>query len=129
MTDSQEHDQSILRAAFKIDWNVPDDAPTYYANNMLFQYGEHEGCLLFFEVVPPVIMGDPDEMKAQFEKIKAVTAKCKARIIIPKDMLQRFATVLQESAAKVSAFEQSDQNAANKLLSAGNSSLVQKTKG
>jgi hypothetical protein len=47
-------EKDTSRILLPIEWHVPDDLVTRYANNLLIQHTEHEFILSFFEILPPL---------------------------------------------------------------------------
>jgi len=62
-----------------IKWAVPASTTTVYANNMAILYGEHDCYLLFFEGIPPLLVGQTPEQQAEyFSKTDSITVNCVA---------------------------------------------------
>jgi hypothetical protein len=83
-----------------IEWYVPEDLVSRYANNIVVQYEEHEFIISFFEVRPPVLLGSSEEIKAKLEQVKSVRAECVARIIVAADRMPVFIEALQGNLEK-----------------------------
>src|SRR5260370_25654366 len=105
MPENQAKNEETLpqQLAVALDWQIPPNTPNFYANNMLVQYGEYEVILLFFETMPPLIFGTPEEMKRQVESLKSVPAKCVARVSIAKELLPKIVVAIQDRSAKAIA--------------------------
>ncbi|MCP4682431.1 MAG: DUF3467 domain-containing protein [Desulfobacterales bacterium] len=71
-----------------IDWHVPEDVASQYANNMVVQHMDNEFVLSFFETFPPIIVGSSEDIKGKVDEVKDVRAKCVARIIIPQNKMK-----------------------------------------
>ena len=81
-----------------VTWAMPAGITTVYANNMVVQYGEHDCYMMFFEGVPPLLVGLTPEQQAEFfNKIESVTVNCVARVAIPKNLMPAIIKVLQET--------------------------------
>ncbi len=79
-----------------IEWHFPEGVSAKYATNITVQRTEHEYIVSFFEIYPPLIVGDsPADVAKQVENIKSVAAECIARIIIAADRFPEFLSVLQ----------------------------------
>ena len=83
--------------AIPIEWKIPDDIVSRFANNILVQQGENEFILSFFEVLPPVLLGSPEEVEAKLEEVEAVQAECVARIIVPAEKMLDFVRAMSEN--------------------------------
>ena len=80
-----------------IEWYVPANMAGRYATNIVVQHVEHEFIISFFEVQPPMLLGTPEERKAQLEEAKAVRAVCVARVIVAAERMPSFLKVLQDN--------------------------------
>src|SRR5829696_7668297 len=73
-------------------FGVPAGMPSRYAHHLIVQQGESEVLLSFFEVIPPLLVGSPDEQKETLKK--GVRADCVARITVSKSRYPDFVRVL-----------------------------------
>lgn len=89
--------QEPEQIAVPIDWHVPEDLTCQYATNLVVQHTDHEFMISFFRAAPPLIIGTPEEQKAQLEELGRVRADCVARIIIAPGRMPEFVQVLQNS--------------------------------
>ena len=80
-----------------IRWHFPSGVQSRYATNLVVQHTEHEFVISFFEVYPPVILGDPEERKNALEQVEAVPAICVSRVIVAPGRLAEFIQVLQDN--------------------------------
>ncbi len=83
----KESERSVL---LPLEWNVPDDLVARYATNMVVQRAENEFLISFFEVKPPIILGEPEQIVAQVKNLKSMKAKCVAQIIVAADKMPDF---------------------------------------
>ena len=83
-----------------LEWHFPGDIISRYATNMVVQHTEHEFIVSFFEVRPPVLLGEVEEQEAALEQVKSVRADCVARIIVAPERLKEFIQVLQDNLDK-----------------------------
>ena len=90
MTEREE--EGIL---IPIEWGSPVEGMSPYATSLLVQHGEHEFILLFFQALPPVVLGTPEERKAQLEEVGSVRAECVAHVIVAADKMPDIIRVLQ----------------------------------
>jgi len=90
-------DQKPEQVAVPIQWHVPEDLTCQYATNLVVQHTEHEFVISFFRTAPPLIVGTPEETRAQLEQIGYVRADCVARIVVAASRMPDFVQVLQGS--------------------------------
>ena len=77
-----------------IEWHVPEDIASQYANNMIVQHADNEFIVSFFETLPPLIVGSPEDIKTQLDAVEGVRSKCVARIIIAPEKMRDFIQAL-----------------------------------
>lgn len=96
-----ENDEiKVKQLEFPLDWVVPDHIVARYATNMVVQHGENEFFISFFEVKPPLILGNPQEVREQMGKIKALPANCVAQVIVSDDKMKSFIDALSNNYKK-----------------------------
>ena len=95
-----EHDPNERQAS--IEWHIPEGTVSRYATNMVVQHSEQEFILSFFELLPPIILGTPQELE-KLDKMTSVRAECIARVIVSADRMPKFIEVLQQTLEKVAA--------------------------
>jgi len=83
-----------------IEWHVPEDITSQYANNIVVQHTNSEFFVSFFETLPPLIIGSPEDTRAQIDEVKEVQAKCLARIVIAPNKMKDFIQALNVNFAK-----------------------------
>jgi hypothetical protein len=75
------------------------DVETAFANHFTVQLSAHGEVLLsFFEIVPPLILGDAEERQRKIEAVKEVTARCVARIALSGERFQEVAATMASRA-------------------------------
>ena len=80
-----------------LNWHIPDEIISRYATNMTVQQGENEFIISFFEVIPPIILGDPEARAKKFMELEEINAECVARVIIAADKLPSFIEAMQSN--------------------------------
>jgi len=88
-------DQSPNEATISIDWRLPDDFPSVYANNVYTQSGEYEIILSFFQTKLPLLTGTPEENKAKLQQLGKIPAECVSRVIVHPDLIPKMIQALQ----------------------------------
>jgi hypothetical protein len=73
-----------------IEWHIPDGMTGRHATNIVVQYVEGEYVVSFFELVPPIVLGEPEERLKQIEQLTSVRAQCVARIVVPAHKMEGF---------------------------------------
>jgi len=76
---------------------VPQDVQCQYATNLVVQRSDHEFLVSFFHVLPPLLAGPAEEVKAKLDEVSAVRAECVARVIVAAGRMREFVDVLQRS--------------------------------
>ena len=82
--------------ALKINFRIPGRMPSVYAHHLLVHPGENEVSISFFEVVPPVILGENQEDQIKILQETGLTADCVARIIVSKARFPSFVNAMQQ---------------------------------
>lgn len=96
----------------KLNFRVPSRMPTLYAHHMTIQPSENEVLLSFFEVIPPLTLGEPeDQIKALQET--GVIAECVARITVAKNTFPDFTQAMQQTLSQMSSEPQGTEEGQN----------------
>ena len=88
--ENNEDQKDKKKIQIPIAWYYPEDLITRYSTNLLVQAAENEIILSFFEIIPPILLGSPDDIEAQLEQTEAIKAKCVARIIVSGEKFPDF---------------------------------------
>jgi len=83
-----------IKKKIPIEWHVPEDVATQYANNIVVQHTENEFIVSFFETIPPLIIGSPEDIKTQIDGMEEIRSKCVARIIFASEKMRGFIQAL-----------------------------------
>lgn len=75
--------------------------PSLFANHLVIQYDGEEFHLGFFEMKPPLVVGNPEEAKQQLEQIEHAEAHCVANIVVSKGRMKRFAEAISRNVTRV----------------------------
>jgi hypothetical protein len=88
--------------SFKVplEWHYSEGIISRYATNMAIQNTENEFVISFFELQPPLLLGEPDDIQEKLKKIKSVRAECVARVIISNAKMPDFIAALQQNYEK-----------------------------
>jgi len=78
-----------------IEWTSMGDVDSRYSNNMIIQHTDNEFIISFFEVMPPLIVRDPDMKGKKVDEPSHATASCVARIIVNPDKVKSLIDALQ----------------------------------
>lgn len=100
MAKKEEKQEPNFPLNLQIDWKVPENIVRRYATNMVVQTGENEIFVSFFETVPPLFIGSPEEIEQQASKTKTIPANCVAAIVISPEKIPSFVDALQEIYAR-----------------------------
>ena len=72
----------------------PDGDNGKFSNHQIVQFDGHDFYLTFFEIPPPVALGEPNERKEKLLKLGSVEAKCVARVVISASRIGEFAEAI-----------------------------------
>jgi hypothetical protein len=92
------------RRQVPIVWVVPDGLRSRYASNLLIQQTDQDIQLLFFEVHPPLIVGEAPPP----DPLPPAQAECVARIIVTENRLRDFIAVFESALGQRSAAQERD---------------------
>ncbi len=80
-----------------ITFRVPADITTTHCTHLVVQPMPGRFLLSFFEVLPPLIVGETEQDKRQqWDRISSVQATCVARLCVAAADLEGFVHVLQQ---------------------------------
>ena len=95
---SESHQTETQAKPLAIDWQIPDDLVTLFANNITVQFLQHEFVLTFYQTIPPPLLGPLAEQKlARMDRVPAVAV---SRIVIAAGQLPGFVKALQDNLDK-----------------------------
>jgi hypothetical protein len=91
--DNDKSDLDMKKA--RLEYIIPADLKSLFANQMLVQHTPSGDFFLsFYEVVPPIVLSDPDERVTQAQEILQVEARCVARIAVSEVLLPKIISSL-----------------------------------
>jgi hypothetical protein len=97
MRDNQKASKNGKKIAFpegkavRLEHVFPDGLRSAFTNHITVQHtDEGEFTVAFFEVDHPVLLGEPEDIAAQVEKLESVKAHCVARIVISEKRMPKF---------------------------------------
>lgn len=93
---AEEHEEIAL----PLEWYVPEDITSRYANNFVIQHTQHEFVISFFETIPPLLLGSPEQIQATLEVMDSVRTRCVGRIILSPDRMEAFISAMQANLLK-----------------------------
>ena len=88
-------------------FGVPVGMTSRYAHHLMVQGAEHEVVLSFFEVIPPMLSGTPEEQRAILQK--GVRAECIARITVARARFPEFVKTMQDVLTVLSKEKDNDE--------------------
>jgi len=84
----------------RIVHKYPEDLKSNFVSNIIIQHESDHFILAFFEIWPPVILGETDEEKRiAIESLEQIEAKCVARLVVSPTKMREFARAIQENLA------------------------------
>jgi len=116
MSDVEQEDQQQPgQVALPIEWHFPEGLQSRYATNAVAQNGQFEVIISFFEAQLPLLLGQPEENKAQLEQLGSIRAECVSRIIVAAENLPTIIAVLQTALDNYLASKSSNQQKEEKV--------------
>lgn len=100
----------IQAVAVPIEWDVSDSIVARYATNMIVQKLENEFLISFFEIKPPIILGELDNISEKLNEMKSIRANCVAQIIISEDKMPAIIRALETNLKRSASVEDTDGN-------------------
>lgn len=84
-----------------VKYIVPPTIQPLFTNNAVVQHDQQHFAISFYEVWPPLILGETDEDKLEyFQAVDHVDAKCVAKIVMSPADLRDLIDALTENLAK-----------------------------
>ena len=80
-----------------IEWYIPDSIISRFADNIIIQHNGSEFIISFFELLPPLAIGTPEQIQTQLKSIQSVRAQCVARVIVPSRKMEAIIEALQRT--------------------------------
>ena len=84
----------------RIEFSFPEGQTATFSNYATVQNEGHEIYLSFFEIRPPLILGDEENKKKQLEELESVNAKCVSRIVMSTGRIPGLIQALQGQLVK-----------------------------
>jgi hypothetical protein len=99
----------VNQVLIPIEWYVPDDLVAKYATNMVVQKSKDEYFISFFEIKPPMFLGEPKEIIEKVKELNSVRATCVAQIIVSSGRMPDFVKALEKNLGKSFEIDDSDE--------------------
>jgi hypothetical protein len=87
----------LHKVEMRIGYRSADSMRATFANHLVVQHDRGTFYLLFYEALPPMLIGTDEEKESQFKSIEAIPAHCVAKVAIPADRMESFVRVLAEN--------------------------------
>lgn len=98
MPRKKESKESAAPKTYKVIFHTPDFFPSRMATNIVVQPVEDNFKVLFYELIPDIILSDDDRLR--MEKRGTLRADCVGSFIISPKNLKRFIDIMQEQHSK-----------------------------
>jgi len=90
--------KNMVLKKINIERHFPDDLKSYFVANVVVQHQADFFVLSFFEVWPPVIIGESEEEKQNaLDSIDSLEAKCVARLVLTPDRMKELHQLITEN--------------------------------
>lgn len=80
-----------------LEWIIPPGVETKFVNNIIVQNYDGEHFISFFEIRPPLLIGEPAEVAKKIEGISSIQAVCVARVAMSHSQLKSLIEALQSN--------------------------------
>ncbi|GAA5342560.1 MAG: hypothetical protein canaca05_00530 [Anaerolineaceae bacterium] len=80
----------------QIEWVIPEGVIARYASNVVVQKTESNYLISFFEIQPPLIIGNVEEINLNLSKIEKIEAKCVAQVYMSNEQIKAFYDLLHK---------------------------------
>jgi hypothetical protein len=90
--------------AASIRWMIPESITPQYATNFVVQRMQHEYLISFFQLLPPLLIGDPEQVLEMLKQNSTLEAKCIFQVMIAEDRLSELTALLESGAGLQPAF-------------------------
>lgn len=105
MTDTPNaHPEPSGSKVVGVKWVVPPGTQPQFITNFTIQRLQHEYVLSFFQLIPPLIIGSPEQVNEQVGQLHTVEARCISQVVFALDRLPELAKVLENAGQLPVAF-------------------------
>ncbi len=94
---SDEEQEKPGQISLPLEWHMPENVSSRYADNFIVQGRKNDFVLSFFESFIPPFVGTPEETLAFLEKITSIHAECVGRIVVSPEMIPDIIKALQST--------------------------------
>jgi hypothetical protein len=81
--------------ALPLEFHTPESIITRVANQVTTQIAPGGVYLSFYEAMVPLLLGDPDTVKAKLAETRSIRAECVARVFVPTDRFAEIVSAIQ----------------------------------
>ena len=92
--------KKVATKQLRINRTFPSGQQGMFSNQFAVQHDESAFYLLFFQLHPPLIIGDDEQSHKELAALTEVNAECVARVIVPPQMVPAIIKVLGENFQK-----------------------------
>ena len=86
----------VERVSLPLEHHVPDTVVTRLANHVTL-HSTRTGVTFVLEAVPPLLVGNREDVRNQLANVKSIRAECVARVFLPKTRMADFLNVLKNT--------------------------------
>ena len=92
---SEHHAEDYVQ--LRVVYTDPDDAPLLYSNQFAVQHDQDELVLTMGRLIPPLLLGTPEEKREQARQLENVEVRILARYAMTRARLVQLISVLQKN--------------------------------
>jgi len=82
--------QASQEKRLRIEHVYPEGQRSFFSNHITVQHtNEGEFTISFFEVLQPLLLGEPEDVEKQFSQLESAKATCLARVVIAADRMPK----------------------------------------
>ena len=93
----KKNDSPVVPREVPLQFTVDRSIATKHTTNLVIQSSEQEILLSFFEAVPPIIVGSPQQIEEALKKATSLEAQCVARLVVTPSKFAEFVQILNQA--------------------------------
>jgi|APFre7841882630_1041343.scaffolds.fasta_scaffold197068_2 hypothetical protein len=92
----------LRQVALPLEHHWAENAVTRFASEFSIQIGQGVCYLSFYEVIPPLLVGSPEEIQAKVASMGSIRAEGIVRVVVTAEKLQEILNAIQSTVGPAS---------------------------